>query len=123
MQDQCGASYAFSAIGALEGAWSLAHGKLTQLSEQNIIDCSGNLQQLILQTSCLYTRVNFLSPLQYHMEIMDARVEICIIHFSTLFPMMVLMQWIVTPSKERSDILHLIVLYTLDKERLEINLL
>ena len=37
----CGASYAFSAIGALEGAWSLAHGKLTTLSEQNIIDCSG----------------------------------------------------------------------------------
>ena len=40
-QGQCGASYAFSAIGALEGAWSLAHGKLTLLSEQNIIDCSG----------------------------------------------------------------------------------
>ena len=38
---RCGASYAFSAIGALEGAWSLAHGKLTELSEQNIIDCSG----------------------------------------------------------------------------------
>ena len=40
-QGQCGASYAFSAIGALEGAWALAHGKLTTLSEQNIIDCSG----------------------------------------------------------------------------------
>ena len=38
---QCGASYAFSAVGALEGAWALAHGKLTLLSEQNIIDCSG----------------------------------------------------------------------------------
>ena len=41
-QGQCGASYAFSAMGALEGAWALAHGKLTLLSEQNIIDCSGN---------------------------------------------------------------------------------
>ena len=41
LQGQCGASYAFSAVGALEGAWSLAHGKLTLLSEQNIIDCSG----------------------------------------------------------------------------------
>ena len=41
LQEQCGASYAFSAIGALEGAWALAHGTLTKLSEQNIIDCSG----------------------------------------------------------------------------------
>ena len=40
VQVQCGASYAFSAIGALEGAWSLAHGKTVTLSEQNIIDCS-----------------------------------------------------------------------------------
>ena len=43
MQGQCGASYAFSAMGALEGAWALANGKLTTLSEQNIIDCSGQL--------------------------------------------------------------------------------
>ena len=41
LQDQCGASYAYSAMGALEGAWALAHGSLTELSEQNIIDCSG----------------------------------------------------------------------------------
>ncbi|CAI8032375.1 Cathepsin L-like, partial [Geodia barretti] len=27
-------------MGALEGAWALAHGSLTELSEQNIIDCS-----------------------------------------------------------------------------------
>ena len=40
IQGQCGASYAFSAMGALEGAWSLAHGKTITLSEQNIIDCS-----------------------------------------------------------------------------------
>ena len=40
-QDQCGASYAFSAMGALEGAWALAHEDLNELSEQNIIDCSG----------------------------------------------------------------------------------
>ena len=37
---QCGASYAFSAVGALEGANALATGTLTTLSEQNIIDCS-----------------------------------------------------------------------------------
>ena len=41
LQGMCGASYAFSAMGALEGAWALANGKLTTLSEQNIIDCSG----------------------------------------------------------------------------------
>ena len=37
----CGASYAFSAVGALEGAWALANGNLVKLSEQNVIDCSG----------------------------------------------------------------------------------
>lgn len=30
-------------MGALEGAASLAHGKLVSFSEQNIIDCSGQL--------------------------------------------------------------------------------
>nr|CBY80148.1 silicatein red variant [Tethya aurantium] len=39
-QGDCGASYAFSAMGALEGINALATGKLTPLSEQNIIDCS-----------------------------------------------------------------------------------
>ena len=41
MQGQCGASYAFAATGALEGASALANDKQTTLSEQNIIDCSG----------------------------------------------------------------------------------
>lgn len=41
-QGQCGASYAFSAVGALEGAWALSQKELVTLSEQNIIDCSGN---------------------------------------------------------------------------------
>ena len=40
-QGQCGSSYAFSAVGALEGANALATGNLVSLSEQNIIDCSG----------------------------------------------------------------------------------
>lgn len=39
-QLRCGCSYAFSAIGALEGATALAHGNLIKLSEQNIVDCS-----------------------------------------------------------------------------------
>lgn len=41
LQGQCGASYAFSAVGALEGAWALSRGNLVSLSVQNIIDCSG----------------------------------------------------------------------------------
>ena len=53
LQGQCGASYAFSAIGALEGAWSLAHGRLTLLSEQNIIDCSSNTNILIYPPSTI----------------------------------------------------------------------
>lgn len=41
-QGQCGASYAFAAIGSLEGMNALANEKMISLSEQNIIDCSGN---------------------------------------------------------------------------------
>nr|ACG63793.1 silicatein A1 [Latrunculia oparinae] len=39
-QSQCGASYAFSAMAALEGANALATDTLVNLSEQNLIDCS-----------------------------------------------------------------------------------
>ena len=52
-QGDCGASYAFSAVGAIEGAVSLARGKLVSLSEQNIIDCSGMLANYIMGILCL----------------------------------------------------------------------
>ena len=37
---QCGACYAFSATGALEGQQAKLHKTLVSLSEQNIVDCS-----------------------------------------------------------------------------------
>ena len=47
LQEQCNASYAFSAIAALEGASAMVTtGMPIPFSEQNVVDCTGEVEYI-----------------------------------------------------------------------------
>ena len=43
-QGQCGSCWTFSSTGASEGAWAIATGQLTDLSEEQLVECATGVQ-------------------------------------------------------------------------------
>ena len=110
-QLRCSCSYAFAAVGALEGASSLSGGGLVSLSAQNIVDCSGiyiytrnsRVMNIVIYLFFIYTHWKFYTLtcvyrmyvyiiiiytiMQYHMVTMAAHVEILTVPISTSLTM------------------------------------
>ena len=51
-QGDCCSCYAFSAVEALEGVHALASDHLVELSAQNVLDCSGAVEQSVNLSYC-----------------------------------------------------------------------
>ena len=64
-QLECGSCWAFSAVGSVEGEWSLKHHKLYNLSEQELVDCSDYLGNLGCDGGSMTNAFDYIFAMNY----------------------------------------------------------